>query len=85
MFAKREEEVAGVVISSRKLEIIADDERVRTDVRNNKMHADALRTCTRNLGFDYACGGTRTGAKIMALREKRVRVKMTFLKRLRQA
>ena len=24
--------------------------------------ADALRTCTRNLGVDHACGGKRTGA-----------------------
>ena len=32
-----------------------------------------------------ACGGKRTGAKVMAIRAKRFRVKMTFLKRLRQA
>ena len=48
-FTKHAEEVAGQVVSSKKLEIITNDERVRIDVRNNKVHADALRTCTRNL------------------------------------
>ena len=38
-----------------------------------------------NLGVDYACGGKRSGAKVMAMRAKRFRVKITFLKRLRQA
>ena len=36
---------------------ITDDKRIRTDVRTNKVHADALRMCTRNLGVDCACGG----------------------------
>ena len=37
------------------------------------------------LGVDFACGGKRTGAKVMGMRTKRFRVKMTFLKRPRQA
>ena len=49
LFTKHAEEVAGPVESSEKLEIITNDERVRTYVRNNKVHADALRTCTRNV------------------------------------
>ena len=86
LFTEHAEEVAGLVVSSKKLEIITNEEMIRTDVRNNKVHADALRTCTRNLGVDYACGGKRTGAKVMAMRAKWFRVKMTFLKKLlRQA
>ena len=76
---------AGFVVSSKNLEINTDDERVRTDVRNNKVHADALRTCTRHLWVDCAGGGKRTGAKVMTVRAKRFRVKMITLKRLRQA
>ena len=45
LFVKDAEEVTGSVVSSKKLEIIINDERVRTDVLNNKVHADALRTC----------------------------------------
>ena len=85
LFTQHAEEVAGLVVSSKKLEIIANDERIRTDVRNNKVHADAVCTCTRNPGVDHACGGKRTGAKVMAMRAKRFRVKMTFLECLRPA
>ena len=57
------------MVPSEKPEIITNDERVRIDVRNNKVHADALRMCTGNLGVDYARGGKRTGAKVMAMQD----------------
>ena len=41
------EEVASLVISSKKLEIITHDARIRNDARNNKVNVSALRTCTR--------------------------------------
>ena len=50
-----------------------------------EVHADAHRTCTRNLCDDYACGGDRTGAKFIAERAKLCRGEMSFSKRLRQA
>ena len=51
LFPKHADEVAFLVVS-KKLEVITNDERVRTYVCNNEVHADALRTCTRNLGGD---------------------------------
>ena len=72
------EEVVVFVVSSRKLEILTNDEMIRTDVR---MHAEALCTCTRNMEVDHACGGKRTGAKVIAMRAERSRVKMTSLQR----
>ena len=36
-------------------------------------------------GVDHSCGSTRTGSMVMAKRAKAFRVKMHFLKRLRQA
>ena len=74
---------AGPVVPSSKLNLIATDERVCTDARNYTVHADTLRTCAGNWGGAFACGGKRTGGKVMAMRAKRFRVKMTFLKRLR--
>ena len=56
LFTEHAEQVAGLVVSSKKLMIITNDERIR-DVPAN----------------------------VMAMRAKRFRVKMTFLKRLRQA
>ena len=47
-FTEPADEVAGLVVSSKKLEVITNDERIRTDVRNNRVHAEALRTCARN-------------------------------------
>ena len=84
LFMEHGREVARLEVSSKKLEIVTNDERIHTDVRNNKEHAVALRTCTRNLGADCACGGKRMGVKVMAMRAKRFRVKMTSMKRLRQ-
>ena len=49
------------MVSSKKLDIITNDGRIRTDVRNNQVHADALRTCTRNLGVDNAEAHGRQG------------------------
>ena len=53
----------GLVVSSKNLEIITNDERIRTDVRRNKVHADALRPCTRNLGVHTACGSEAHGRR----------------------
>ena len=52
-----------LVVSSKNLEIITNDERIRTDVRRNKVHADALRPCTRNLGVRTACGSEAHGRR----------------------
>ena len=49
LFTKHAEEVAGLPVSSKKLEFITNDETGRSDGCNNKVHADALRSCTRNL------------------------------------
>ena len=50
LFTEHVGKVAGIAVSSNKREIITNDERIRTDVRNNKVVVDALRKCTRNLG-----------------------------------
>ena len=68
-------------VSSKKLEIITNDERLYATT----VQADALRTRARNLEQDNSCGGKRTGAKVMATRAKPFRGKITFLKRPRQA
>ena len=47
LFTEHAEEVAGLVVSSKKLDVITNNERVRTDVRNNKVQAEALRTGAR--------------------------------------
>ena len=68
------EDVAGLVISSKKLEIITFDEKV--------LHLSALGRARAGGTWKSA---SLAGAKVVALRAKRFRVKMTFLKRLRQA
>ena len=83
LFTMHAEEVAGLVVSSKKLDIITNDETLRTDVRTSKLHADVLHTCTKNLTWPAA--GSARAPRIMAMRAKRLRVKMTFLRRLRQA
>ena len=44
LFTKHAEEVLGPVVCSKKLEIITNDERVRTDVRNNTVHGRSPHT-----------------------------------------
>ena len=65
------------------MEIITNDERIR----RRRAKQQSARGCPphvhEELGrVDYVFGGKRTGAKVVAIRAKRFRVKMTFLKRL---
>ena len=83
-FRSHIEDVARMLVSVPKLEVLTNCDVVAQGLRRDQMFKGCLNRSTRNLGADYACG-RRIGRQVGKNRIKQGKVRKPFLKRLRQA